>query len=99
MRVDWIDLVILLAFASIMLRYVEQKIRGLQAEVRRLEIRCNTHEMNVAKLYYLRDIETHQSNLELSMEDQRMLKEDLDDQLATLADRNRWLMDQTASGQ
>lgn len=72
-----------------------QKLKRFEHENRLLELRCNTNEMNLKKLFYFREIEKHELDDSLTDEDRQALKEELDADVRSLADRNRYLMDQS----
>lgn len=88
MNINWIDMAGLL----IVVWVAYDRIKKLEAENRRLEIRCNTNEMNIKKLHYFRDIEAYEKNGELSEVDRQAFKDELEADLETLAERNKFLM-------
>ena len=100
MHINWIDLagLVLIAWLAIRQQSLSACVRNMRVQMRWLEIQVNTHEMNIKKLYYFRDVETQQPNPELSAADKQMLKDELDGELADLADRNKSLMSGTTSG-
>jgi hypothetical protein len=95
MQITWIDLLVLAAI--LWLAFRQTRVKNLEAQVRWLEIQCNTHEMNIKKLYFFRDIEAHALKDDLTAEERRALQSDLDDKLRELSDRNKALMKQTTN--
>src|SRR5262249_8069825 len=95
MQITWIDLLVLAAILWFAFR--QTRVKNLEAQVRWLEIQCNTHEMNIKKPFHFRDVEAHVLRDDLTTEDRRLLQSELDDQIRELADRNKTLMKQTTN--
>lgn len=92
MQINWIEVAGLVAIGWIVLRQFGLRIKYLEAEVRRLEVQSNMHEMNIKKLYYFRDIEVYESNTALSVEEQQAFKDELASETDRLAERNKLLL-------
>jgi hypothetical protein len=88
MHMDWIDVVGLL----VLFWLGHDRIKKLEAENRRLEIQCNTNEMNIKKLYYFRDVEAYESNSALTDDEVKAYRDALATDIEALAARNKALM-------
>ncbi|MGN6234193.1 MAG: hypothetical protein ACTHNZ_23885 [Trinickia sp.] len=77
MHINWIDVAGLL----VVLWVVYDRIKKLEAANRRLEIQCNTNEMNLKKLYFFRDLEVYEQNSALSDEERQGFKDELNTEL------------------
>ncbi|CAE6820598.1 hypothetical protein R70006_06179 [Paraburkholderia domus] len=93
MHVNWIDVAGLLVIVWLAVRHLETlgRAKKLEAEVRRLEVQCNTNEMNIKKLYHFRDVEVYEANGALSDVDRREFENELAAEIERLADRNKFL--------
>lgn len=92
MHINWIDLAAMAFFWWLAMKHADGKIKSLETHIRLLEVQCNTNEMNLKKLFYLRDLEAHHPALDLTEEDRATLKADFESDLQALVERNRALM-------
>ncbi|WEY38817.1 hypothetical protein [Paraburkholderia sp. SUR17] len=92
MHIDWIDLAAVAFLWWLSVKHANGKTKSLEAHIRLLEVQCNTNEMNVKKLYYLRDLEAHWPAPDLTEEDRAAFTADFESQLQPLVERNKALM-------
>ncbi|MGJ0524376.1 hypothetical protein ACR42A_12585 [Burkholderia gladioli] len=92
MHINWIDIVAVAFFWWLAIKHTDGKIKSLEAHIRLLEVQCNTNEMNVKKLYHLRDLEAHYPAPDLTEEDRAAFEADFENDLQSLVERNKALM-------
>lgn len=97
MHISWIDLAAVVFFCWLTMRHADGKIKSLEARIRLLEVQCNTNEMNVKKLYHLRDLEAHCPAPDLTEEDRAAFKADFENELQPLVERNKSLLGQRSA--
>jgi hypothetical protein len=71
------------------------RITKLEQLVRFIEIQSNKNEMGINKLYFFREIETINKNPTLTNDDLSAFKEELDNANSILADRNKYLLQES----